>query len=422
MNATQMTQKRNLAAALGPGIMYAGAAIGVSHLVQSTRAGATYGYALIWVVVAAHVLKYPFFEFGHRYAAGTGESLLHGYQRVGRWALPTYLIVACALGLPSITLLAVVTAGMASQILPFDISITSWAAVLLGLCVALLASGGYPLLDRVMKVLMAFLAVGTAVAVVAAIPSGLDRPTDFVSPPVWNQAGIFFLVALMGWMPTPIDASAWPSLWMQERVKQTGYRPSLQEALIDFKLGYFGSLVTALMFLGLGALVMHGRGETIAGSADGFAAQLVSLYTAALGKWSWPLIAAAAFATMFSTLLTVLDGYPRVFLAGYRLLLAQPNRGGTRPYWVYLLVLVVGALLVLTFLTSHMRQLLDFVTTVAFLSAPLFAYLNHRTIFSSSLPVEAAPSTWMRLLSWLGLAFLSCFSLLFLWVRFGAAG
>ena len=36
---------------LGPGLLFAGAAIGVSHLVQSTRAGAEYGWGLIWALL-----------------------------------------------------------------------------------------------------------------------------------------------------------------------------------------------------------------------------------------------------------------------------------------------------------------------------------------------------------------------------------
>ena len=46
---------------LGPGILFATTAIGVSHLVQSTRAGAEYGFALIGFVLMANILKYPFF-------------------------------------------------------------------------------------------------------------------------------------------------------------------------------------------------------------------------------------------------------------------------------------------------------------------------------------------------------------------------
>ena len=47
---------------LGPGIMFAGAAIGVSHLVQSTRAGADFGFGLIWALLLINLIKYPFFE------------------------------------------------------------------------------------------------------------------------------------------------------------------------------------------------------------------------------------------------------------------------------------------------------------------------------------------------------------------------
>ena len=121
-----------------------------------------------------------------------------------------------------------------------------------------------------MKLLMAFLAVCTLVAVVAAAVHGRAAAPDFAAPQIWSVAGISFLVALMGWMPTPVDASAWPSLWMQERARQTGHKSTLREALFDFNLGYFGSLITAVMFLSLGALVMFGTGETFAAGAGDF--------------------------------------------------------------------------------------------------------------------------------------------------------
>jgi Mn2+/Fe2+ NRAMP family transporter len=59
------------------------------------------------------------------------------------------------------------------------------------------------------------------------------------------------------------------------------------------------------------------------------------------------------------------------------------------------------------------------VTTLAFLSAPLFAYLNHRVMTTAKLPAGAAPPRWLNALSWTGLVFLTCFSILFLVVRFG---
>ena len=47
---------------LGPGILFASACIGVSYLVQSTRAGALAGFGLLWAVLAANAAKYPFFN------------------------------------------------------------------------------------------------------------------------------------------------------------------------------------------------------------------------------------------------------------------------------------------------------------------------------------------------------------------------
>ena len=46
-----MSDRRTFLQALGPGIVFAAAAVGVSHIVQSTRAGAVYGLALIGVVI-----------------------------------------------------------------------------------------------------------------------------------------------------------------------------------------------------------------------------------------------------------------------------------------------------------------------------------------------------------------------------------
>ena len=65
---------------LGPGLLFAGAAIGVSHLVQSTRSGADFGFGLLWALLLIHLVKYPFFQYGPRYASATGESLLEGWR------------------------------------------------------------------------------------------------------------------------------------------------------------------------------------------------------------------------------------------------------------------------------------------------------------------------------------------------------
>ena len=78
---------------LGPGILFASTAIGVSHLVQSTRAGANYGFGLLFFIIIANIFKYPFFEFGSRYAISTSTSIISGYKRLGNWVLWSYFIL-----------------------------------------------------------------------------------------------------------------------------------------------------------------------------------------------------------------------------------------------------------------------------------------------------------------------------------------
>ena len=101
---------------LGPGLLFAGAAIGVSHLVQSTRAGADFGLGLIWALLLVNLFKYPFFQFGPRYASATGESLLDGYKKMGNGILVAYFILTFATMFTIQTAVTIVTAGLASSL------------------------------------------------------------------------------------------------------------------------------------------------------------------------------------------------------------------------------------------------------------------------------------------------------------------
>lgn len=71
-------------AALGPGILMASAAVGGSHIVMSTQAGAMYGWQLVFIIILANLFKYPFFRFSAHYTLDTGKSLIEGYAEIGR--------------------------------------------------------------------------------------------------------------------------------------------------------------------------------------------------------------------------------------------------------------------------------------------------------------------------------------------------
>ena len=61
----------------------------------------------------------------------------------------------------------------------------------------------------------------------------------------------------------------------------------------------------------MGAGTMYIMGTDFPAAPAAFAAQIVRLYTENLGRWAEPVVTLSAFAVMFSTTLTVVDGFPR---------------------------------------------------------------------------------------------------------------
>ncbi|MFU8811437.1 MAG: Nramp family divalent metal transporter [Balneolaceae bacterium] len=397
---------------IGPGLIMAAAAIGVSHLVQSTRAGADFGFALVWAVVLANLFKYPFLEFGPRYAIATGNHMIHGYAKLGR--IPLWIFIVFTVGSMFAVLAAVtiVTASLAAELTGITLSPQLWSGIVLALCVSLLIRGSYAILDGIIKFFMVLLAVSTVIAVVAALfQTGVAAESASASPELWSAAGFAFLIALMGWMPIPVDASVWHSIWTLEREKQTRYKPTLKESLLDFNIGYIGAAVIALLFLSLGALILHGSGTDFAASGGAFSKQLISLYTLTLGDWSYAIIVICAFSTMFSTTFAVADTYPRV--CAILIETVRPNRRFSTTQWYRILLISIStvAFLILVYAGDHFRLLIDFATSLSFLMAPVLAYLNIRLILGRDIPDKFRPKPWLRILAYSGLLFLTGFAL-----------
>jgi len=264
------------------------------------------------------------------------------------------------------------------------------------------------------------LSLSTIIAVVSAFGHGSSAKVDFIPPHIWNVAGVSFMVALVGWMPSAIDISVWHSLWTMERRKETGSAPSLADALFDFRLGYFGTGILALGFLSLGGLIMYGTGESFSPSGGKFAGQFINLYTSTLGSWSYPVVAIAALTTMFSTTLTVTDAFPRVLKRATELVLPDRYEGQDHRslYWIWMLIVLGGSLVIIGLFMSGMTLLVDLATTLAFLTAPILAYINYRAVTGPWMPAEGRPGPKLLILNWVSMIFLAGFALFFLIWRF----
>jgi Mn2+/Fe2+ NRAMP family transporter len=394
---------------LGPGLLFAGAAVGVSHLVQSTRAGADFGMGLLWALLLVNLFKYPFFQFGPRYATATGESLLDGYKKLSKSVLVIYFILSLATIFTIQTAVTIVTAGLASSLFGDFISIKLWTVIIIIICLALLIFGKYKLLDRLMKIIIITLTISTIIAVSIALMNN-NTPVSFKQILPNNSLEIAFLIAFMGWMPAPLDIAVWQSLWAIEKNKDTK-KYSTESALFDFNVGYLSTILLGMGFLLLGTLVMFNSGETFSNSASVFSGQLINMYTTNLGDWAYIIIGVAAFTTMFSTTLTTLDASPRAMAKTVQLLFKNASKFN---YVFWIIILAVGTLAIFLFLASEMGLLIKIATILSFITAPFYAIISYILISSKHTPKEWRPSKSLHILSVLGIVFLIGFSVWYL--------
>jgi Mn2+/Fe2+ NRAMP family transporter len=408
---------KNWLSSLGPGLLYAGAAVGVSHVVQSTRAGALYGFGLVGFVLLVNLLKYPFFSYASRYARHSGKDLIEGYGRMHPWVLPAFLILTVATMFPILVAITAVFTGIV-QFLAFPNASAIWiSGISLFTCALLLGVGRYAVLDRGIKIIMLLLVITTLLALAFAFGEPLRMQQAAAGSFIFDKAGWVFLLAFAGWMPTPIDASVWQSMWtVAKREKQFVTDAQMR---FDFRLGYHSSMVLAVFFVILGGVVLYGNGSLPEGGAA-FAGAFVNLYVELLGSWSFPVIAICVFVTIFSTLLTVMDAYPRVLARALNFY--QPSKskesGFDEKAWKWLIwIFAAGSFLILLFLKSSMLALVDFATILSFLSAPILAWWNMRLLHQHESAAEFRPEKFMQWWAWLGLAFLVVMNVLYLWFR-----
>jgi Mn2+/Fe2+ NRAMP family transporter len=410
--------RSNLWKALGPGILMSCAAIGGSHLVWSTRAGADFGWSLLGLILLANLLKFPFFLYGQRYTAATGESLLAGYHRHGVVYVWIFLLINILTGTINIAGVAMLSGALFAGYGIVGMSIPHLTIGLMAVCALLLLLGHYKLLDSMAKVIIILLALGTLAAVALAIPESRSLPAEFVAPSPWTWASFAFLISLLGWMPAPIDLSAWSSLWIFSRKKQTGHFATVKETTIDFYLGYVAAVVLAVLFLALGALVMFGSGTSFSDSGIAFSHQLVTLYTATIGDWSRPLILTAAFFTMFSTTLTAMDGYPRSLAACCTLIGDLSVRRFRQIHQAWILISVLAGSLVVLYFVKNLLQLLTFAAVISFVTSPILAGINYKVINGDNVPANYRPGLFLKLLSWSGLVFFVLMTAGYVYVTF----
>ncbi|WP_245802609.1 NRAMP family divalent metal transporter [Arenibacter palladensis] len=405
---------------LGPGLLFASTAIGTSHLVLSTKAGAQYGWIMVFPILLANIFKYPFFEFGVRYTVTTNKTLIEGYLNRGRAYLIFYAIITLFSTFTILAALYVVTSGLLINL--FQLNNTSVSVVAGGLFVlicVLLIVGRYRFLEISLKYVISILFLALLVTTILVIANGkVPEVENFEAPAIFNEVGILFLIGLMGWMPTAVEASSWISLWSIEKFKNSKQKPTLKEALEEFKFGYFTTAILAIFFMIIGWFTLYGTNTELSNSAVVFADQLVQLFTTNIGSWAYILIAIAAFATMFSTCITAHDALSRVSVDILSLLFPKREVIKNKGFAIGVLLLAVINFIVISAFSANMGILVAIATFVSFVMAPIIGYMNLKNVMSHEIPETDRPNRNLQILTYSGIIFLTLFSIYYCWMLF----
>ncbi|MCX7682090.1 MAG: Nramp family divalent metal transporter [Anaerolineae bacterium] len=315
---------------LGPGIIWAASAVGVSELVFATRAGALYGLALLWAPLVSLFIKYFMTEMVGAYTIATGENAVTAFSRVevrvGRlrllprgwilwllWVLFIFSVAGmagCALAVGA-ALYALVPA------LPFAV----WSLLALAVVGIILFWGSYGALTQVSRALVAvmvffvFYAVAQALPPVGEVLSGLVPQVPAGSPPE--------LIPLLGWTGAGAVGTVWFSMWAQASNRGMAGKkgepaaadlPRIRDWIRINRMDLIiSTVITAILtagFLTAGAVILRPLGTAPEGDALGIV--LSQIAGEHWGRTGEVIFLLGVLGTLFSTLLANIDGICRV--------------------------------------------------------------------------------------------------------------
>jgi Mn2+/Fe2+ NRAMP family transporter len=293
--------------------------------------------------------------------------------------------------------------------------------VALGLFVfisAILIIGRYRFLETSLKFVITILFTALLVTTALVIFKGqVAEVANFKPPEIFNELGILFLISLIGWMPTAVEASSWLSLWSIEKYRTNKEKPPLKDALREFNSGYLMTAILAIFFLIIGWMTLYGTNTELSGNATTFADQVVQLFTTHIGNWAYIFIAVSAFATMFSTCMTAHDAIARVSIDIVGLLTPKDKSFSGRKYYALgVIILALVNYIVLAAFGANMGFLVAMATFISFVLAPVVGYMNLKNVMSHDLPKAHRPKKGLQILTYAGILFLFLFAVYYCWL------
>lgn len=333
----------------GPGLLWMVSAVGSGSVLFTPRVGARYGYEFLWLAIIFMFFMYVMIREVGRYTVVTGKTIFEGYRDIsGRsnWALYFILIPQLLAAVVTIAGVAALAGSALMIAVPWDYEI--YATGLIILCLFLVVTGTYHIIEKVTSILAGVLVMVVIVSAVAVFPDMAEIGSGII-PSFPEDTDVEFVIPWVGFILAGASGIMWFSYWTSARGyggKLTSYdevarfEPQKQEKDIEkygeryddlrswlrtmsitALIGVVGGGIILLSFLILGAELLRPEG-TIPEGID-VAEDLTKLLSGIWGEAGrWFLIIGIMIA-LLGTILSNQDGYGRMFADG-TVILAMP--------------------------------------------------------------------------------------------------
>jgi Mn2+/Fe2+ NRAMP family transporter len=299
---------------LGPGLIAVLTWLGAGDVVEAGASGGNYGYALMWIVVVALLIRFLFVSLVAKYQLCNqhGESIIDGLVRLHRAYGPGLLVTCVVMGHIYGAYMAVGVGETWAKISGVG-STWQWALPWTAVALWLAFRPVYRSLDLVFKVLLALLSVSFVGGALWVGPNlgGILRGTFTFALPATKGPydSLVLAIGMIGAVGGSIMNLAYPTFIEQKGWRGPAYR---RVQMYDFLLAIVVMIVLDLAVWTLGAEVVPRTGRPVTDLDS-----LTGLLGDVLGPGGRVLFLLGVFAAVFTSLIGHAVGLGAIGTQGY---------------------------------------------------------------------------------------------------------
>lgn len=278
------------------------------------------------MLVVIIIARFVILEASARYVLVTGETLLAGYGRVGRWVVWVIFLAPLFKGHVS-GLYQVLLIGSAVHLLvplPTRHSTAIWALLFWGLGFALMYWGRYRMVERLSRPLLVILGGPLVTVALLSKPDPAAILQGLLIPSIPEQQGMYsfalLLMALVG-----AGSGSLSNLKYAAFVHEKGWRDLsfLRPQRVDLLLSVAGMFAISALIQIAAAATLRPSGFQLEGAED-----LVPMFSQALGNAGRIILGIGLWAAVFTTYVGSSTGYALMLSDIYHRFIRPPKDAG----------------------------------------------------------------------------------------------